>query len=115
GGFEITLELWPGAPGHPPVSWRLKHRFDEPEVIGELVQGCVGAIRRPQQWQSVAIRHEPAARRAKGDIAGARQADAQSLPVQAAVQQPEIARVYVPKDDVMLEGGQVDWPPLDVG
>src|SRR5437660_12703633 len=95
GGVEVTLELGPGAPGHPSISWRFKHGFDEPEVIGELVQGRVGAIRRPQQWQPVAVRHEPATRRAKGDVAGARQADAQRLPIQAAVQQPEVARVYV--------------------
>src|SRR6266853_5504543 len=101
GGVEVTLELRPGAPWHPPVRRRLKHRFDEAEVIGKLVQGRVSAISRPQQWQPVAVRHEPAARRTKGDVACAWQADAQRLPIQAAVQQPEVARVYVQKDAVL--------------
>jgi hypothetical protein len=72
------------------------------------VQGRVRAIRRPQQRQTVAVRHQPAAGRAEGDVASARQRDPERLPVEATVEQAEVPRVDVREDPILVQGRQVE-------
>ena len=102
--IELVLELGPGAPGHPSIRRGLEHGLDESEVVAELVQGRVRPVCRSQEREAVSVRDEPAAGRAKRNIPRARQRDPERLPVEATVEQPEIAGVNVDEDAVLFQG-----------
>jgi len=75
----------------------------------------VGPGGRPEKWQAVAVRQQPAAQRPEGQVGLARQGDAERVPVQAPVEQPEPAPVDVDEEHLVLEHGQVERQPLDLG
>src|SRR5581483_2968900 len=70
---------------------------------------------RAQERQPVAVGQETAAGWAEGEVRLARQGDAERLPVQAPVEEPEAAGVDVDEQPLVFEHGEVERQPLDLG
>src|SRR3954453_16448081 len=75
----------------------------------------MGASGRPQQRQAVPVRNKTAARRPKREPPAGGQPDAQPPPVEASIEQAEVAHVNVAKQTLVLERRQVEWQALDLG
>jgi len=92
---ERPFELRPGAPGQPAVCRRFKQGLDQPEVVAVAMENSVSMGGRAQQGQTVAVGHQPAARRMEGKVGPTREGDAEGLPVEAPVKQPEVGSINV--------------------
>jgi len=79
------------------------------------VQGGVSSIRWPQEGEAVAVRNKPAPGWAERDTPGARKADAERVPVQAAIKQAKVARIDITEDAISIEGGKIEGQALDLG
>jgi len=111
--LERPLELRPGAPGQPAVRRSLEQCLEEPEVVAVAMQSGVGLRRRAQERQAITIGYETAPWRVEGEVRPARQRDAERLPIQAAVEQPEIRCVNIDEHPAGVQHGKIERQALN--
>jgi hypothetical protein len=73
------------------------------------------AVGRAEDRQSVAVGYQAVTRRAKREVALARQRDSERAPVQSAVEETEAARVDIAEDAAVVQDREVERYSFDVG
>jgi hypothetical protein len=112
---EFLLEGRERPPGHPAVTRRLEEGFGQLEAVGVVMQRRVGTGGGAHEGQPVAVGQEAAARRVKRDPGVARQGHPERVPVEAAVEEPETARVHIHEDALLFQRREVEGQALDLG